>query len=60
MTWKHLFLGALVPIVTMSGIQLGYLLGGTVVVEEIFVLPGSRAPPHHRRSTTGTSRSYRA
>ncbi len=25
---------------TMSGIQLGYLLGGTVVVEEIFVLPG--------------------
>jgi peptide/nickel transport system permease protein len=39
-TWKHLFLGALVPVVTMSGIQLGYLLGGTVVVEEIFVLPG--------------------
>jgi len=38
--WKHLFLGALVPVVTMSGIQLGYLLGGTVVVEEIFVLPG--------------------
>ena len=24
----------------MSGIQLGYLLGGTVVVEQIFVLPG--------------------
>lgn len=40
MTWKHLFLSALVPIVTMSGIQFGYLLGGTVVVEEIFVLPG--------------------
>ena len=39
-TWKHLFLGALVPVTTMSGIQLGYLLGGTVVVEEIFVLPG--------------------
>jgi peptide/nickel transport system permease protein len=39
-TWKHLFLGALVPVVTMSGIQLGYLLGGTVVVEQIFVLPG--------------------
>lgn len=38
--WKHLLLAALVPIVTMSGIQLGYLLGGTVVVEEIFVLPG--------------------
>lgn len=39
-TWKHLFLNALVPVVTMSGIQLGYLLGGTVVVEQIFVLPG--------------------
>lgn len=39
-TWKHLFLTALVPVVTMSGIQLGYLLGGTVVVEQIFVLPG--------------------
>jgi peptide/nickel transport system permease protein len=39
-TWKHLFLGALVPVVTMSGIQLGYLLGGTVVIEEIYVLPG--------------------
>lgn len=38
--WKHLFLGALIPVVTMSGIQLGYLLGGTVVIEEIFVLPG--------------------
>jgi peptide/nickel transport system permease protein len=38
--WKHLFLGALVPVVTMSGIQLGYLLGGTVIVEQIFVLPG--------------------
>ena len=39
-TWKHLFLGALVPVITMSGIQFGYLLGGTVVVEQIFVLPG--------------------
>lgn len=39
-TWRHLFLNALVPIVTMSGIQLGYLLGGTVIIEQIFVLPG--------------------
>ena len=37
---RHLLLNALVPIVTMSGIQLGYLLGGTVIVEQIFVLPG--------------------
>jgi ABC-type dipeptide/oligopeptide/nickel transport system permease component len=39
-TWKHLFLNALVPVLTMSGIQLGYLLGGTVIVEQIYVLPG--------------------
>jgi peptide/nickel transport system permease protein len=38
--WRHLLLNALVPIVTMSGIQLGYLLGGTVIVEQIYVLPG--------------------
>jgi peptide/nickel transport system permease protein len=37
---RHLLLNALVPIVTMSGIQLGYLLGGTVIVEQIYVLPG--------------------
>ena len=24
----------------MSGIQLGYLLGGTVIIEQIFILPG--------------------
>jgi peptide/nickel transport system permease protein len=38
--WRHVFLNALVPVVTMSGIQLGYLLGGTVIIEQIFVLPG--------------------
>lgn len=38
--WKHVFLNALVPVVTMSGIQLGYLLGGTVIIEQIYVLPG--------------------
>ena len=38
--WKHLFLNAFIPVLTMSGIQLGYLLGGTVIVEQIFVLPG--------------------
>jgi peptide/nickel transport system permease protein len=38
--WRHVFLNALVPVVTMSGIQLGYLLGGTVIIEQIYVLPG--------------------
>jgi peptide/nickel transport system permease protein len=39
-TVRHVLRNALVPIATMSGIQFGYLLGGTVIVEQIFVLPG--------------------
>ena len=31
---------ALIPVVTLSGIQLGYLLGGTIVIENMFALPG--------------------
>ncbi|HEX2419504.1 MAG TPA: ABC transporter permease [Micromonosporaceae bacterium] len=37
---RHVLRGAAVPIVTMVGIQFGYLLGGTVIVEQIFALPG--------------------
>jgi peptide/nickel transport system permease protein len=37
---RHILRAALVPIVTMTGIQFGYLLGGAVVVEQIFALPG--------------------
>jgi len=38
-TWKGLR-NALIPIVTMMGMQFGFLLGGTVVVEAIFDWPG--------------------
>lgn len=37
---RHLLHNALNPIVTMTGIQFGYLLGGAVVVEQIFSVPG--------------------
>jgi len=37
---KHVLTNTLVPIVTMTGLQFGYLLGGAVVVEQIFSLPG--------------------
>ena len=37
---RHVLPNALVPIVTMTGIQFGYLLGGAVVVEQIFSVPG--------------------
>jgi peptide/nickel transport system permease protein len=38
--WRHVLHNSSIPIVTIVGIQFGYLLGGTVIVEEIFALPG--------------------
>ena len=38
--WKHALKNAMIPVVTVVGLQLGILLGGTVVVEEVFTLPG--------------------
>jgi len=37
---RHALRNALIPVVTIVGVELGYLLGGTVIVEEIFALPG--------------------
>ncbi len=37
---RHVLRNALVPIVTVAGLQLGFLLGGVVVVEVIFAWPG--------------------
>lgn len=30
----------MIPVITVAGVQVGYLLGGIVVVEEVFTLPG--------------------
>ncbi|MGH3502987.1 MAG: ABC transporter permease [Nocardioidaceae bacterium] len=38
--FRHVLRNASVPIVTITGIQFGYLLGGTVIIEQIFALPG--------------------
>lgn len=37
---RHALPNAMIPIITVLGFQMGYLLGGTVVIEEIFALPG--------------------
>lgn len=37
---SHAVRNALVPVITVVGIQTGYLLGGTVIVEQIFAVPG--------------------
>jgi peptide/nickel transport system permease protein len=36
----HVVRAALIPTVTIVGINMGYLLGGAVIVEELFSLPG--------------------
>jgi peptide/nickel transport system permease protein len=38
--WRHALPNALIPVVTLSGLEFGYLLGGAVIVEQIFALPG--------------------
>ncbi len=37
---RHALRNALIPIVTVLGLQTGYLLGGVVITEQIFGLPG--------------------
>jgi ABC-type dipeptide/oligopeptide/nickel transport system permease component len=38
--WKHALRNASIPIVTIVGIELGTLLGGSVITETIFAWPG--------------------
>ena len=38
--WKHIFRPASIPVVTSLGMVLGGLLGGTIISETIFVVPG--------------------
>jgi peptide/nickel transport system permease protein len=37
---RHAFRNALLPVLTILGLQAGYLLGGAVVVESVFAWPG--------------------
>jgi len=37
---KHAFKNALIPLVTVAGMQFGFLLGGTVIIETVFAWPG--------------------
>jgi len=38
--WRHALRNALIPTITVAGLQLGYLLGGAVVTETVFAWPG--------------------
>ncbi|TVQ39562.1 MAG: ABC transporter permease [Spirochaetaceae bacterium] len=37
---RHALRNALLPVITVAGIQFGYLLGGAVIIEQVFSLPG--------------------
>lgn len=39
-THRHMFKNALIPIITVVGLQFGYLLGGAVLTETVFSWPG--------------------
>jgi peptide/nickel transport system permease protein len=38
--WRHAVPNALLPVVTLIGLQFSFLLAGTVIVENVFTLPG--------------------
>ncbi|XUY26401.1 ABC transporter permease [Agrobacterium sp. rho-8.1] len=38
--WKHVLPNALIPVITMVGLQFTFLIAGTVLVENVFNLPG--------------------
>ncbi len=38
--FKHALKNALLPVITVAGIQLGYMLGGAIIIEQVFSLPG--------------------
>ena len=37
---RHAFRNAMIPAITIAGLQLGYLMGGTFVIENVFAWPG--------------------
>ncbi|MFW5814092.1 MAG: ABC transporter permease [Spirochaetota bacterium] len=38
--YRHVLKNALLPVITIAGIQFGYMLGGTIIIEQVFSLPG--------------------
>ena len=37
---RHAFRNSLIPVLTVIGLQLGVILGGAVIAEQIFAIPG--------------------
>jgi peptide/nickel transport system permease protein len=37
---RHILKNGLIPVVTVMGIQLSYIIGGSVIIENVFNIPG--------------------
>ncbi len=38
--WKHVLRNALIPTITILAVNVGWLIGGTVIIETVFAIPG--------------------
>lgn len=38
--WRHALRNAMIPVVTIVGLQFSFLLAGTIIIENVFYLPG--------------------
>ncbi|MGI9434162.1 MAG: ABC transporter permease [Geminicoccaceae bacterium] len=38
--WRHALRNALIPVITIMGLQFSFLLAGTIIIENVFSLPG--------------------
>jgi peptide/nickel transport system permease protein len=38
--WLHALKNAMLPVATIIGLQIGFLLAGAVIVEQVFAIPG--------------------
>ena len=40
MLWRHALRNAMLPVLTILGLQFAFLLAGTIIIENVFYLPG--------------------
>lgn len=38
--WRHVLRNAMIPVITMMGLQFANMLAGTIIIEQVFSLPG--------------------
>ena len=38
--WRHALRNALIPVLTIIGLQFSFLLAGSIIIEQVFYLPG--------------------